>query len=137
MCVSRDSEVKPRYWIYAMKDKGFLLFEVLITIVIITAGLLFIIQAYRASKDGLRRSTQILRTSFLLEQKMWEFEEQGEIEEGTETGDFGSAGRYVWNIDAARIEDTNFNTVILSVYQEDDPEKTKYSIQTFLKNKVD
>ena len=44
--------------------KGFLLFEVIISIVIITAGLLFVMRAYSSSKAALEKSPPSLSAAY-------------------------------------------------------------------------
>ena len=119
------------------KLKGFLLFEVMVSIVIITAGLLFIMRSFSSSKNSIQRSTEVFKTSLLLEEKMWEFEEKGEIEEGVNEGDFVENEKYAWRISANTIEDSELNLVILEVFQKKDPQNTKYSISTYLEKKTE
>ncbi len=116
-------------------DKGFLLFEVMISIVIIATGLLYVARSYSSSKDSLQRSTGIVKTSLLLEKKMFEFEEKGEIEEGEKSGDFEEDEEYSWEITAEFKEDLNLNLVTLEVFQKKDRDKTGYAISTYLKSK--
>ena len=119
-----------------MKNKGFLLFEVLVTIVIVTAGLLFIIHSYSASKNLLNRSTEIFMQRLLLEGKVWEFEEKGEVPLEQESGWFTDFEGYSWQIDVEPLADSNLNRFTLSVFETNDPENTQYSISTYLWNKT-
>jgi len=127
-----------------VNKKGFLLLEVMISIVIITAGVLFITRSYSLSKESIERSTGLLMTSLLLENRIWEFEEKGEIEEGRQSGDFAENSKYSWHLNAQPVmvmseeeteEEPALNLVQLDVFQEKDPLKTKYSIWTYLRNK--
>ena len=114
-----------------------ILLVVMISIVIITAGLLFIMRSFSSSKNSIQRSTEVFKASLLLEEKMWEFEEKDEIEEGVNDGDFVENEKYAWRISANPIEDSELNLVILEVFQKKDPQNTKYSILTYLKNKTE
>ena len=58
--------------------KGFLLLEVMVSIVIITSGLLFVTRVYSTARDVIKRSFVLFKSSLLLEDKMFEFEEKGE-----------------------------------------------------------
>ena len=116
-----------------MNSNGFLLFEVVISIVIITTALLLIMNSYSSARNSIKRSTQVIKTSLLLENKMWEFEKTDEIEEGSESGDFEEDKDYSWAINASQLEDTDFNIVRLEVFRKRDPEITRYSISTYLR----
>lgn len=118
-------------------SRGFLLFEVVISIVLITAGLLFIMRSYSSSKNSIQRSTEVFRTSLLLEGKMWEFEEKGLIEEGSKEGDFAENEEYSWQAEVIRMEDSNLNQVTLAVFRKKDRKDTEYFISTYLKNKTE
>jgi len=118
-----------------MDKKGFLLFEVMISILIITTALLFIVRSYSVSKNSIQRSTVALETSLLLEEKMWEFEEKGEIEECSKTGDFRGKEGYSWRLNARHLENSDLNLIDLEVFHKKDPVNTKYSIRTYLRNK--
>ncbi|MCK4462843.1 MAG: hypothetical protein KAU58_00860 [Candidatus Omnitrophica bacterium] len=119
-----------------MNRKGFLLFEVMISIVIITAGLLFIMHSYSTSKNSIQRSTEVFKTSLLLENKMFEYEVQEGIEEDSEDdGEFEEDEEYGWEIAANFKEDLNLNLVTLKVFQEKDRDNTEYPIFTYLKSK--
>lgn len=117
--------------------KGFLLLEVIISIVIITAGILFIVRSYSSSKNAIEKSRELFEASLLLEKKMWEFEEKGEIEEGEKTGDFEDEEGYSWNMKASRPENSDLNLAVLSVFQTENPLDTSYSVSTYLRNKTE
>ena len=125
-----------------MNKKGFLLFEVIISIVIVTAGLLFIMHSFSSAKNSIRRSSDVFKTSLLAEDKLWEYVAVGEIAEGTYEGDFKDDEEYSWKIETEPLDEkesitryTGLEIVTLEVFQKKNPEKTKYLIETYLKNK--
>ena len=115
--------------------RGFLLLEVVVSLVIITAGLLFVARSYSSSKEAFQRSGEIFETSLLIEKSFWEYEERGEIVEGETSGDFKDKDGYSWQISAKRFEGSGLNIVESEVFKEKDPLRTKYSVSTYLKNK--
>lgn len=121
------------------KDKrGFLLFEVIVSIVIITAGLLYVMRAYSSSKEAVERSRVLFESSLLLEREIFGFEEKGEIEEGSSQGTFTDFQNYSWAINATPLSrgDSNLNAVTLDVSKKEGSSITRYSLATYLKNKV-
>ena len=122
-----------------MNKKGFLLFEVMMSIVIVTAGLLFIMHAYSASKRAIDRSSEAFKISLLLASKMWEYEAADEIEEERDSGDFEEEEGYSWETDVEAVQDeedfdltSELNALRLSVFKEKERKFTEYSISTYL-----
>ncbi len=118
-----------------MDKRGFLLFEVMVSIVVITVCLLFVARSYSSSTNAIRKSRELIRAALLLENKMWELEQIGEIEESRVEGNFEEDENYSWIMSAQRMEDTDLNLVRLEILETEAPERGKYSISTYLKNK--
>ncbi|MDD5173766.1 MAG: prepilin-type N-terminal cleavage/methylation domain-containing protein [Candidatus Omnitrophota bacterium] len=79
--------------------RGFLLLEVIVSIVIITSGLLFVMRAYSAARYAIQRSSVLFESSLLLESGIFEFEEKGSIESGIKSGkQFPEDSSYSWSI---------------------------------------
>ena len=55
--------------------RGFLLLEVMASIIIITGGLLFVTRVYSTVRMALERSHALFKNSLLLEEKVYDFEE--------------------------------------------------------------
>ena len=116
----------------------------MISIVIVTAGLLFIMHSFSSAKNSIRRSNDAFKISLLAEDKLWEYVAPGEIVEGTYEGDFEEDEEYSWKIETERLDEAEFsasytglNIVTLEVFQKKNPKKTKYLIETYLKNKIE
>ena len=119
-----------------MNKKAFLLFEVLVSVAFIATALIVITRSYSASKNSIRKSSELVETSILLENKMFEFEEAGQTEELDAGGDFGEGSLYAWQIKSSKAEGiNNVNMVQLDVFKEKYPDRTRYQIVTYLKNK--
>lgn len=118
-----------------MKKKAFLLFEVMVSILIFTSSILFIARSYSSSKDTIRRSTDMLKTSLLLENHMWQYEATGEIDPNPAAweGNFPEDPLYAWFMASIPEQDQKYNLVVLNVYQRANAPDTGYSISTYLK----
>jgi len=113
-----------------MKDnKGFLLLEVIVSIVIITGALLFVTRSYSVSKQAIERSRDLFKSGLLLEAEMFAFEEKGEVDEGSKKGEFSDNKDYLWKINT--VPTANLNTITLSVFRRNNPQET-YSLHTYL-----
>ncbi len=103
-------------------SRGFLLLEVVVSMVVLTAGLMFVTQAFSASQKTVQRSQALLAASFLLEERMFEFEEQGEIEERTLSGMFNVPQGLSWQIQAVPMGLLNLNAVTVTVFKKEAPQ---------------
>ena len=120
--------------------KGILLLEVMVSIVVITSGLLFVMRVYSTAKEALDRSRDMFKYSFLLEEKMYDFEEKGAIEEGRAEDHFPEARDYSWSVDAVSLAPEGQNmsdlcSVKLDVFSNKVSTPDKYSIFTYIGKK--
>ena len=128
--------------------KGFLLLEVIVSIAIITGGLVFVTRVYSTAKYALQRSFVMFKTSLLLESRMFEFEEKGKVEaDFKDKREFSDDRDYSWSISASAVpKDPELNqkldlcSVTLEVSRMKDREEkrsyiTAYSITTYLNEK--
>ncbi len=63
---------------YAQRKTGFLLFEVMVTVAILSLGLTLILRSFTTSLQAARTSQDYMRACLLLEEKLWELEEEAE-----------------------------------------------------------
>ena len=118
-------------------NRGFLLLEVMASIIIITSGLLFVMRVYSTARMALERSHALLKNSLLLEDKMFDFEEKGVVEEGKDSGHFSGASGYSWQANAYPLSPDNpdlsdLNILELGVYNNKISTPDKYFIFTYL-----
>ena len=69
-------------------NKGFLLFEVLVTVIILSVGLVLIIEAFLGSLRAASVSSNMFKAELLLEDRLFEHEVAGEIPPGRGDGKF-------------------------------------------------
>ncbi|MFA4982295.1 MAG: hypothetical protein WC592_07510 [Candidatus Omnitrophota bacterium] len=117
--------------------KGFLLLEVMISIIILTGGLLFVTRVYSTAKIAIQRSKALFKYSLLLEEAMFEIEEKGEAEKGRNENEFKDDRDYLWASNVTAIveddrEDPNLNAVTMDVYRKKGSGADRYSITSFI-----
>ena len=120
--------------------RGFLLLEVMASIIIITGGLLFVIRVYSTARMALERAHALFKNSLLLEEKAFDLEEKGVVEEGTDTGHLESSGDYSWHVNAYPLSAddpslSDINVLELSVFNNTASSPDKYYIFTYLDKK--
>ncbi|MDO8535445.1 MAG: prepilin-type N-terminal cleavage/methylation domain-containing protein [Candidatus Omnitrophota bacterium] len=128
--------------------RGFLLLEVIVSIVIITSGLLFVMRVYSTAHYAIQRSLVLFESGLLLESKMFEYEEKGIIEKDIKEGkQFSPENGYSWSIrteeaprDPVLGQKLELNIVTLDLTRHKDKEErksyvSKYSMTTYLGNK--
>ncbi len=114
--------------------------EVMVTIVVITAGLLFVMRVYSTARTALARSSEFFKYGLLMEEKMYDFEERGVIEEGADHGRFSDPKDCFWEVDAVPLglasEDLgNLCAVKLSVFRGEGLTRDKYPLWTYIEKK--
>lgn len=113
--------------------RGVLLLEVMMSIVVLTSGLLFVTRVYSTSKEAIKRSGELFKESLLLEERIFEFEEKGDIERASKGGEFADYKGYFWELSASALEGADeLNAIALDVYR---TKGYKYSLRTYLRNK--
>lgn len=120
--------------------RGFLLLEVMVSVIVITGGLLFVMRVYSTAKEALDRSRTLFKNSLLLEEKIFGFEEKGIIEELTQTGRFDEIKDCSWEVKASPlslddIDLNDLNVVELDVFNNKASSPNKYYLVTYLYKK--
>ena len=107
-------------------EKGFLLFEVMITVVVLSLGLVTVIRSFISCLNGTKAIVNYTDAGFYLERKMWD------IENGLEDVS-GKDGKYEWELGRKIIEDTDLSEAVLSVSWKQDKIKKNLTLATYLK----
>ncbi|MBN1872572.1 MAG: hypothetical protein JW800_08370 [Candidatus Omnitrophica bacterium] len=115
--------------------RGFLLLEVIMSVFIVTIGVVVVIGSFVTSIRTYKISKAYSELHYLAEEKMWGYEEKGEIEEGGDSGDFDRHEGASWKIKAEELEDFPLNEVDLEITVKDDVSERKYQLATYLRNK--
>ena len=119
----------------ALNDKfGFLLLEVLVSITVITVGLVYVVRSFSSSTRAIVTGTRFLKSVSLAEEKLWEIEAKGTIEKGRDEGRFKEDEGYRWKIEAEGLGDIPINVVNLKVEWEGPQKKQRVSIETYMWN---
>ena len=116
----------PKYLTIGKNKKGFLLFEVMITVVVLSLGLVTIIHAFISCLNGTKTIVSYIDAGFYLERKMWD------IENGLKDT-YGEDEKYRWKLDRNVIEDTELSKAVLSVSWDQNNIEKKITLTTYLK----
>ena len=122
--------------------------EVIVSIVIITSGLLFVMRVYSTARYAIQRSSVLFESSLLLESGMFEFEEKGQIESDLKREKkFPDDSPYSWSIkteeapkDPALGQKLDLDIVTFEVSRHQDRQERKsyvsrYFLTTYLNDK--
>ena len=107
-------------------SKGFLLFEVMITVVVLSLGLVIIIHSFLSCLNGTKAIVNYIDAGFYLKRKIWD------IENGLEDT-YGEDEKYRWKLDTNIIEDTDLSEAVLSVSWDQNDNEKKLTLRTYLK----
>lgn len=113
---------------------GFMLLEVLLSIFIVTVGIVFVVSSFMTSIKTFKASREYLDILYLMEEKMWGYEEKGKIEEGNDSGDFENYENTEWNVKAEEIEDLPLNEMTMEVALKKNDKRREFKIVTYFYN---
>ena len=115
------------------KAAGFLLLEVILSVLLVAGGLLAVTQSFSVSKKMLFQSRELFRSALLLREKMFELEYRGDIGPMIKSGSWAQEARD-WNVHTAPLPDADLERVELEVFKSHQP-GSGYSLETYLKKK--
>ncbi len=117
-------------------QKGFLLLEVMLSLVILTGGLIFVSRSLSSANRLIIKSNELFQYSLLLQEKMSGLELAGEVEPNVERqGFFDKEREYSWKFSSKPLEDPGLCEVELEVFQTKDEPGTSFFLETYLKAK--
>lgn len=119
------------------KNSGFLLIEVLVSVVVITVGLIYIVHSFSVSTRAIGTSRDYIKALTLLEEKLWELEAAGEVEEGEDEDYFGDERVFAWELEAETEDEPPVNKTRLTVLWPERKRKQKISVTTYLWDRDD
>jgi len=114
--------------------------EVMITIVILSFGLVLIIRSFMMSLDALRLTKDYTTASLLIEEKLWEFQRLGYIDTDLdEQGEFPEPNnKFKYRLETQKIgepeEEDGLNNVRFTVNWQQGTKTNNILVETFLKN---
>jgi len=115
-----------------MKKKGFLLFEVMVSILIVTTVLLVIVKAYGTSQRALKVSDSIVRVMPQFDELLLPSNDTGKISAGDTSGDCRPPyDSYAWDIKSGPASTADLNNVTVTITNKRDPEIETFSLTTF------
>jgi len=88
------------------KNNGFLLIEILVTVVIVSASIIFINHAFTSSLKAIAVSNDYLSSVLLLEDKSFDFEAYPYVDESSFSGEENFMGRnFTWQQDISPLSE--------------------------------
>ena len=117
-------------------NKGFLLFEVVIAIVILSVGITFVLRSFNSAITAVKGLQGYTIAMFLLEQEMFELEKKGIKVLGREGKFDGEYSEFSWELDSVPLEDAPLDKVDLHIMWNTANSTRKFSATTFLKHET-
>jgi len=115
-------------------QRGFLLLETLLAILVLAVGLTLVLRSFGSSLDALGTSADYTKALLLLEERLWELETKGSIVPGTFTGEFSEEdGEFRWEVKASELAEMELCETQVTVSWEQRGRPRDVSIVTYLK----
>lgn len=125
------------------KNKGLLLFEVMLTIIILSVGLTLILRSFYSSLNATKIAQYYTTAALLIEDKMWELENEGVVAvDLDQEGQFSAPDQqFNWYLETKdkEVQEQNgkLNEVKLSVWWQEGKRKGNIFVTTYLGNKTE
>ncbi len=117
-------------------NKGFLLFEVAVAVVILSIGITIVLQSFNSAIMSVKLIRDYTTSMFLLEQKMVELEMADNSQLIDREGSFeGEFSKFSWKIDSALMDKLPLDKTGVSVLWGTKTSVRKFSVQTYLEHK--
>jgi hypothetical protein len=121
-----------------MNKKGFLLFEVIVTVVVLTAGLVLVTRAFIAAGKSVRVSGMMYDAASILGKRMFEFDMADEARESQSDGvDEAGSARFAWSQTVTAITGTGLALVRSEVTGAAGATERSWSVETYKRLKKD
>lgn len=96
--------------------KGFLLFELMVAVVVLSVSLAVISRSFISSLSALQSSAHFFKGGLLLEKKMWDLGQGPSLEPGKEEGTFEEfEGTYHWSVDVKEMGEIPLYETLVTV----------------------
>lgn len=121
--------------------RGLLLFEVMLTLIILSVGLTLILRSFSTSLNASKIAQNYTTAALLIEHKMWELENAGSIATDlSQEGQFPEPHqKFNWRLETKDkpVQDQagKLNEVELSVWWQEGKRKGRTFVTTYLENK--
>lgn len=113
------------------RNNGFMLLEVILSVLIVSVGVVFVITSFITSLKAFKLSKIYVDAVYLIEQKLWEYEEKGEIEDGRNSGRFDDYKGAEWEIDAKELEDLPLEETSAEIAIKKGDQKRTFTVVTY------
>lgn len=108
-----------------------MLLEVILSVFVVTVGVVFVINSFITSIKAFKVSKIYVEALYLIEQKLWDYEEKGKIEEGRDSGRFNDYKNAEWEIQAKEVEDLPLCETTAEVVMKEENTKRRFEITTY------
>ncbi len=115
------------------KSKGFLLLEIMISVSILSFGVLLILDSFVRPLRATELSMDYFKAGLLLEEKMSELYNSGMKDDGIMRGEFsGFDSRFFWAMDISDLESGFCREISLKVYWRNKNKEEDLSVSTYI-----
>ena len=122
--------------IHSDRQRGFTLLEIIVALTIAAIALPALLQAFSQGTKNQSLIENRTTALYLLKLKMGEIEMLGEIEAGSEDGEFGSNSRFQWTSDITESDIEGLYEVIVTVSWQERGRDEAVELATYLADRT-
>ncbi len=122
--------------IYSGHQQGFTLLEIIVALTIAAIALPALLQAFSQGTKNQSLIENKTTAIYLLKLKMGEIEMLGEIEAGSDDGEFGSNSRFQWTSDIAESDTEGLYEVTVTVNWQERGQDEAVELMTYLADRT-
>lgn len=126
----------PKSKTYRSGQRGFTLLEIIVALTIAAIALPPLLQAFSQGTKNQSLIENKTTALYLLKLKMGEIEMLGEIEAGSEDGEFGSDSRFQWSSDIAESDTEGLYEVTVTVNWQERGHDEAVELMTYLADRT-
>jgi len=115
-----------------MGIKGFLLLEVLVAVVVLSLGIVFVLNGFSSCLNAAGTSRDFIIASNLIEQKIFEYDVKPPDEIADKSGDFGREYKgYSWELDTEELDELELAEAAFKVIWQTGRRKSSFDVVTY------
>ena len=111
---------------------GFLLLEALLSVLIVTVGIVFVLGSFVTSLKTVKVTEAYYKMMYMIENRMWQYDDKMEIEPGSGSGEAEFVEGGEWEYEAEELEELPLSEFNMEVRLKEGGGERRLAVTTYL-----